>query len=267
MPASIPLKRRLAAVAACQKGVPVQRAARRFGMGRSTLERLLQAFRAGGEATLTPRVGRPPRLLDPSAHQLLVQLALDHPRWPSRLLVKALHERTGITLARPTATQYLRRAGVRRLRPPRTSRAPRARPHSPTRYRPVHRRQPTRTSYPSDLQDAEWALLAPLFDRNGKRGRPSIYGQRALFNGIFYVLRSGCAWRMLPHDLPPWSTVHAAFKRWSRKGLLEKACHRLRRKWRADQELPEEPTVAAADTQSTETTEKGGPADMTAARK
>jgi putative transposase len=144
--------------------------------------------------------------------------------------------------------------------------ARRSRPGKP-RYRQAHRREPTSTSYPSDLTDAEWALIEALFSQQGKRGRPSLYGQRALLNGIFYVLRSGCSWRMLPHDLPPWSTVHKAFKRWAKNGLLEETCHHLRREWRKDHGRQPEPTAAIADSQSAKTTEKGGPAAMTAASK
>jgi putative transposase len=62
--------------------------------------------------------------------------------------------------------------------------------------------------YPSDLSDAEWANLAPLIPPAKPGGRPRKWPMRTILDGIFYVLRSGCAWRLLPHDFPPWQTVY-----------------------------------------------------------
>ena len=66
---------------------------------------------------------------------------------------------------------------------------------------------PARRSYPSDLSDAEWALVGPLFARRSHLGRPERWPRRLLADAVFYLLRSGCAWRMLPRDFPPWATV------------------------------------------------------------
>ena len=66
-----------------------------------------------------------------------------------------------------------------------------------------------RFSYPSDLSEAQWLLLEPLIPVPKSYGRPREYDLRAIVNAIFYVLRSGCSWRMPPHDFPPWSTVFA----------------------------------------------------------
>src|SRR5436190_4366642 len=65
-----------------------------------------------------------------------------------------------------------------------------------------------RAAYPSDLTDAQWALIAPLIPPAEPGGREREVDLHEIFNGILYVLRSGCSWRMLPHDLPPWGTVH-----------------------------------------------------------
>ena len=65
----------------------------------------------------------------------------------------------------------------------------------------------TTTTYPSDLRDEEWTILDPLIPRARKPGRPEKYSKRAILNAIFYLVRSGCAWRMLPSDLPPWKLV------------------------------------------------------------
>jgi putative transposase len=64
-----------------------------------------------------------------------------------------------------------------------------------------------RRGYPSDLSDAEWALLAPWLPPPARWGRPYKWAERLIADAIFYVLRSGCAWRLLPHEFPPWQTV------------------------------------------------------------
>ena len=74
-------------------------------------------------------------------------------------------------------------------------------------------------TYPSDLTDAEWALLDPLIPKARQAGRPEKYAKRALLNAIFYLVRSGCAWRMLPNDLPPWKLVWHYFARWKKLGV------------------------------------------------
>jgi putative transposase len=74
-------------------------------------------------------------------------------------------------------------------------------------------------NYPSDLTDTEWALLAPLRPKARKPGRPEKYAKRAILDAIFYLVRSGCAWRMLPNDLPPWKLVWHYFARWKKLGV------------------------------------------------
>jgi putative transposase len=74
-------------------------------------------------------------------------------------------------------------------------------------------------TYPSDLRDEEWALLDALIPRARKAGRPEKYPKRAILNAIFYLVRSGCAWRMLPHDLPPWKLVWHYFAHWKKQGV------------------------------------------------
>lgn len=75
-----------------------------------------------------------------------------------------------------------------------------------------------RHAYPNDLTDEEWALLAVLIPEPKPGGRPAKYPRREIVNGILYVLRSGCSWRMLPHDLPSWNTVYGYFSRWQKEG-------------------------------------------------
>ena len=89
-----------------------------------------------------------------------------------------------------------------------------------------------RQSYPSDLSDAEWAILKPLLPAPKGFGHPVEVDLREILNGIFYVQRTGCQWEMLPHDLPPYTTVYGYFQKWQRRGiwqlLHDQVRHRLR---------------------------------------
>ena len=82
--------------------------------------------------------------------------------------------------------------------------------------------------YPSDLNDREWELLSPLLPGPSKLGRPPRYERRHVLNAILYVVRSGCAWRLLPHDLPPWRLVYHYFALWRENGLWQELNDALR---------------------------------------
>ena len=86
----------------------------------------------------------------------------------------------------------------------------------------------TTTTYPSDLRDEEWAILDPLIPRARKPGRPEKYSKRAILNAIFYLVRSGCPWRMLPSDLPPWKLVWHYFAHWKKLGVWARVNDALR---------------------------------------
>jgi transposase len=77
----------------------------------------------------------------------------------------------------------------------------------PARAHPTWPARPGRC-YPSDLSDAEWALIGPLLPDRSRRGRPPVHHRRVIVNAILYVNRTGCAWRYLPKDFPPWRTVY-----------------------------------------------------------
>jgi transposase len=116
----------------------------------------------------------------------------------------------------------------------------------------------TRTAYTSDLSDKEWAILEPLLPKGKPGGRPRGVETREIVNGILYVLRSGCAWRLLPHDLPKWQTVYWYFRRWQGEGVWENINTQLREHWRSSQGREVKTSVGIIDSQSVRTSPKGG---------
>lgn len=82
--------------------------------------------------------------------------------------------------------------------------------------------------YPSDLTDAQWEVIAPLVPEPGSGGRPAIHSRRRIVDAILYLNRTGCAWRQLPHDFPPWATVFWYFKRWREDGVVDRLHDALR---------------------------------------
>ena len=115
-----------------------------------------------------------------------------------------------------------------------------------------------RKPYDTDLSDTEWAIIEPLIPGCKPGGRPREINIREVINAIFYLLRTGCAWRHLPHDFPPPGTVYDYFSLWTRDGTLKHIHDTLRRQVRVQAERDAEPSAACIDSQSVKTNEQGG---------
>jgi len=121
--------------------------------------------------------------------------------------------------------------------------------------------------YPSDLTDKPWELVESLMPAKHKSGRPRKWGARQMFNAILYVSKTGCQWRQLPGDFPPWKSVYNTYWRWREKGLWQSLNAALHTHLRVKAGRNATPSAAIIDSQSVKTVSKGGSAVMTQARK
>jgi len=108
-------------------------------------------------------------------------------------------------------------------------------------------------SYPSDVNDKKWDQIKGFFEQKRVFGRPLRHDRREIVNAIFYITRSGCQWRMLPKDFPPWELVYSYFQKWNREGIWEQVLDILNEKDRLRQGRERYPSYGIIDSQSSKT--------------
>jgi putative transposase len=106
-----------------------------------------------------------------------------------------------------------------------------------------------RKPYPTDLSDAEWNYIQPHLPLPKGHGRPRIHDLREILNAIFYVLKSGCQWRLLPHDFPRWPTVYHYFRKWRIDGTWERVNRTIRHRLRVRLRRDPQPSAGVVDSQ------------------
>ena len=267
--------RRLRAIHLLQSGSLAQDVAVELERSTAWVSITVRQYNEGGpDALLDRRRDNPgaPLLFD--EHELQrIREALKSPpeeggRWSGAKLARWVKTHLNRTISSGRGAKYLRRLGYQRV--PLAPASPRpADPDAPRRPpfqdadRPASSGLPfAQTPYPSNLTDEQWAILEPLL--------PAPASQTDLhqvLNAVLYVLRTGCPWAYLPRDFPPVSTVKTHFYGWVESGVWKEVVRVLRERWRLKVGREVCPSLGLIDSQSVKTSEKGGPAVTTAARK
>ena len=222
------------------------------------------------------RPGRP-RLLDAAALEVVARLAREHPHDAMPDLRRRVVAELGYDVSKQTLRKRLREMGFVRVVPAtpaavvrheRREQTALASAPQPARYGygAQHRDKAPEAPYMHGLSDAEWALVADLFD-DKVRGVPRRYSRRSMVDAMCYVVRGGIPWRMLPPQFAPWNLVFKTFRRWSKQKRFETMQHRLRAMWREREGRSAEPTAAVMDSQSVRISAQGGEKGYDAGKK
>jgi len=211
--------------------------------------------------------GGRPKKIGNKEKTVLRQIVKQKPLASLDELTDAFCARTGLSVHSATVRKGLREAGIRRER---AKAVPAEKGESAPRrygYEQAHRRHLPEQDYPSSLTDAEWRLVWDLFESEHGRGVPPRYPRRLLVDACCYVVRTGCAWRMLPSGFPAWQNVYRTFRRWAAAGKFEAMHDRLRAQWRAREGRAREPNAGVLDAQSTRHSPQGGDSGFDAGKK
>jgi transposase len=117
----------------------------------------------------------------------------------------------------------------------------------------------SRKPYAADVSDEEWAFVAPYLVLMNPAAPQRTYPLREVFNGLRYVVKTGCPWRDLPHDLPPWDSAYHQTQRWLKAGIFERLVQDLRELLRLQAGRPAQPTAAILDSRTLQSTPESGP--------
>jgi transposase len=263
--------------------------AREAGVSPVTVHRVLARYRRGGVAAIerARKGGRRHACLPLSEEAAFLAPFAERAARGERVRVdeiqQALHARLGYPVHRVTVERLLARHGWRWRDTSARSAQPAVaatavglpeRPPAPpqptadrSRRPPPARRPRALERYPSDLTDQEWAILEPLLPPAKPGGRPRTTDLREVVNAISYVNRTGCQWRALPKDFPPWPTVWTYFRKFRNDGTWQRIHTALREQARVKGGREPTPSAAIIDSQSVKTSQKGGGAAMMAARR
>ena len=129
------------------------------------------------------------------------------------------------------------------------------------------KKQNKRKPYDTDLSDSQWEIITPFIPPPRKIGKPRSVDIREVINAIFYVLKSGCPWRLLPNDFPKWQLVYYYFRSWKKQEIWKTIHDQLRGQVRVKEGRNEDPSAGIIDSQSVKTAKKGGLVAMTLARR
>lgn len=211
------------------------------------------------------RLGRKP-ILDDEDREVLRRRVTEAPATSTAELIALLAAERGQKVCAATVSKAMRSMGFRKLAPRKAPSIPA--PQTPPRYTEEHRREPSAEKYPSSMTDAEWEVIEPVLqETRDPRGRKPQHEPRTMMDAVFYLIRTGCQWRALPKDFPPWTAVWSLFRRLRDTGALERLYDALFALWRTSAERSTQPTAGIIDSQTVKTTEKGGPAATTPGRR